>query len=312
MIVFNSLEEVRNIRDTVVVLGNFDGVHMGHRKLISRAVEVAKRKNLKSAVFTFSNHPRNLIAGRIIAQSILSQDDKIRIMKKLGVDYVFNVPFTWDICNMSPEEFVKELLVGTFKMKHAVCGFNYHYGSKAAGNPQLLEEMGGQLGYEVDMFEPVMINGNIVSSTFIRGLIETGQVDLCRRYMGERYQVKGEVVKGNQIGRTIGFPTVNQFLDEGMVSPSNGVYVTTCTFDNKTYPSITNVGVKPTIGVYKKNVETHIFDYSGDLYGKTVVVEFLKKTRDEQKFDSFEELKEQISKDCIVARRFHDMYGIDI
>lgn len=305
MKVYNSVKEIKDIRETAVALGNFDGVHMGHRKLIQRAVDVAKEKGIKSAVFTFSNHPRNLIAGRNIVQNIITNEEKERIIEEMGVDYLFNIEFTWDICNMKPELFVEELLCGSFRMKYAICGFNYRFGSRAEGTPDLLSEMGKELGFELEMFNPVIVDGNIVSSTFIRGLIETGQVERCKKFMGERYSISGDVVVGNKIGRTIGFPTVNQIIDEGMITPSNGVYVTDCIFDGESHPSITNVGVKPTIGDYKKNVETHIFDFSGDLYGKYITVEFIKKMRDEVKFADVEELRRQIDSDCRRARKYH-------
>lgn len=305
MKVYNSVKEIKDIRETAVALGNFDGVHMGHRKLIQRAVDVAKEKGIKSAVFTFSNHPRNLIAGRNIVQNIITNEEKERIIEEMGVDYLFNIEFTWDICNMKPELFVEELLCGSFRMKYAICGFNYRFGSRAEGTPDLLSEMGKEMGFELEMFNPVIVDGNIVSSTFIRGLIETGQVERCKKFMGERYSISGDVVVGNKIGRTIGFPTVNQIIDEGMITPSNGVYVTDCIFDGESHPSITNVGVKPTIGDYKKNVETHIFDFSGDLYGKYITVEFIKKMRDEVKFADVEELRRQIDSDCRRARKYH-------
>ena len=307
MRVFNTLDELKDIRETAVALGNFDGVHMGHRALIRRAVDKAKEKGIKSAVFTFSNHPRNLIAGRNIVQNIITGEQKEKIIEEHDVDYLFNIEFTWDICNMKPELFVEELLCRCFRMKYAICGFNYRFGSRAEGTPELLKEMGRELDFELDMFEPVIVDGNIVSSTFIRGLIETGQVERCRKYMGERYRITGSVVVGNKIGRTIGFPTVNQIIDENMITPSNGVYITTCTFEGKTYPSITNIGVKPTIGDYKKNAETHIFDFSGDLYGKEITVEFIKKTRDEKKFNGIEELTAQIDRDCMKARKYHGL-----
>lgn len=305
MKVFNRLEDIKDIRETAIALGNFDGVHMGHRALIRKAVEKAKESKIKSAVFTFSNHPRNLIAGRNIVQNIITNEEKEKIIEQLGIDYLFNIEFTWDICNMKPELFIEDLLCGTFRMKHAICGFNYRFGSKAMGTPEMLENMGKELGYSLEMFDPVIVDGNIVSSTFIRGLIETGQVERCKKFMGERYAITGEVVVGNKIGRTIGFPTVNQVLDETMITPSNGVYITTCQVDDVTYPSITNVGVKPTIGDYKKNVETHIFDFDGDLYGKIVKVSFIKKTRDEVKFANVEELRNQIDSDCRRARKYH-------
>ena len=160
-------------------------------------------------------------------------------------------------------------------------------------------------GFGIHIQEPFTIDGNLVSSTFIRALIQEGKVDQCLKYMGRLYSIDGEVVVGNKLGRTIGFPTSNIMIDETMVTPPNGVYVTYCTYNGVRYPSVTNVGVKPTIGTYHKNVETHIFNFDKELYGKTIRVEFLEKTRDERKFESVEALSKQITDDCITARSYH-------
>lgn len=305
MRIFNSLDEIKGTSPCAVAVGNFDGVHKGHRKLIESAVAKAKEKGIKSAVFTFSNHPRNLLAGRTVVQNIQYSEEKHRIMEELGVDYLFNIEFTWDICNMAPEDFINELLIDTLKAKYVFCGFNYTFGSRAAGNPKMLEEIGGLRGLELCMIDPVEVDGNLVSSTYIRGLIETGQMDKCKKFLGEYYAIGGEVVVGNKLGRTIGFPTSNLMIDETMVTPPNGVYITYCIYNGVKYPSITNVGVKPTIGEYKKNVETHIFNFNKELYGKQILVQFVKKTRNEKKFDSLDALKEQIRKDCINAKKYH-------
>ena len=305
--VFNDLSEIRGISPTAIALGNFDGVHVGHRKLIEEAVKKAEEENIKSAVFTFSNHPRNLIAGRNVVKNILYNEEKERIIESLGVDYMFNIEFTWEICNMQPEEFVEELLVNSFRAEHVFCGFNYSFGVKASGGWKDLDALGKELGFETHMIEPVEVDGNLVSSTYIRGLIETGQMKKCRKFMGESYSIGGEVVVGNKLGRTIGFPTSNLVIDEEMVTPPNGVYITNCIYNGVKYPSVTNVGVKPTIGEYKKNVETHIFNFDKELYGKNILVEFLEKTRDEKKFDSIEKLSEQIKKDCLRAKKYHGL-----
>ena len=307
MKIFNDLKEIRGISPTAVALGNFDGVHVGHRKLIEETVKKAKEENLKSAVFTFSNHPRNLIAGRTVVKNILYNEEKERIIESLGVDYMFNIEFTWEICNMQPEEFVEELLVDNFRAKHVFCGFNYSFGARAAGTYKDLVELGKELGFETHMLDPVEVDGDLVSSTYIRGLIETGQMKKCRKFMGGYYCIGGEVVVGNRLGRTIGFPTSNLVIDETMVTPPNGVYITYCIYNGVRYPSVTHVGVKPTIGEYRKNVETHIFNFDKELYGKDILVEFIEKTRDEKKFDSIEKLSEQITKDCLKAKKYHKL-----
>ncbi len=310
MKIFNSLEEVNNIEPTVIALGNFDGVHKGHQEIINRTVKSAEAAGLKSAVFTFSNHTRTLLEKVPTVKNINYPEEKAAIMDAMGIDYLFNIPFTPEIMNMTPEEFIDELLVEKFKIREAYCGFNYHFGNKAAGNPEILMREGLKKGFGIHVLEPFMIDDIVVSSTYIRQLIEEGRMEECAKFMGRLYSIDGEVVVGNKLGRTIGFPTSNIMIDESMASPSNGVYITYCIYNGVKYPSITNVGVKPTIGTYNKNVETHIFNFDKELYGKNIKVEFVKKTRPEMKFNGVEELSNQIKNDCIMAKAYHRERGM--
>ena len=308
MKIFNTLEEIKNeknLPETAVALGSFDGVHLGHQELIREMVAGAKEKGLASGVFTFSNHPRNVIRGEGEVKNILYKHEKEEIIESLGVDYLFDIPFTRDIMRLPKDEYVEELLVKTCHAELICCGFNHRYGFKAEGDTESLKALGPKLGYDTLVMEPFIINDNVVSSSLIRTLIASGRVDRCKEYMGRNYSVKGEVVVGNKLGRRLGFPTSNLLIDETMVTPPNGVYITYCDYNGRQYPSITNVGVKPTIGNYGKNVETHIFDFDKELYGKVIAVEFLEKMRDEVKFDDQEELAEQIVRDCKEARKYH-------
>lgn len=307
MKVFQTLAEIKNIEPCCIALGNFDGVHLGHQRLIGEAVNKAKKLGFKSGVFTFSTHPKNLLPGDKV-KNILYNDEKAEIIESLGVDYLFNIEFTKEIMSMDPIAFIDELLVEKMNIREAFCGFNYHFGFKAAGNPDVLRKEGKEKSFNVNEMEAFEIEGKVVSSTLVRELIKTGDMAGCAKFLGRNYEIGGEVVVGNKLGRTLGFPTSNIMIDEGMVSPPNGVYVTYCTYNGKKYNSITNVGVKPTIGTYTKNVETHIFDFDKEIYGKNIIVEFVKKTRDEKKFASVEVLSEQVIKDCLDAKKFH---GID-
>lgn len=280
---------------------------MGHRALISQAVAKAKELGIKSAVFTFSNHPKNLFAGKTVVKNIIYQEEKAALIEKLGVDYLFNIEFTQDIAKMNPMKFIDDLLVDKMNIREAFCGFNYRFGYHAAGNPDILRKRGLVKGFNVNEIGPVTIDGDVVSSTLIRGLIRAGDVEECEKFLGRKYSVGGEVVVGNRLGRTIGFPTSNIMIDENMVTPPNGVYITKCIYNGQVYDSVTNVGVKPTIGVFKKNMETHIFDFNKELYGKHIQVVFLKMTRDEVKFHSVEELSAQIVKDCEEAKAYHGL-----
>lgn len=307
MKIFNSLEEIKNIKETVVALGNFDGVHKGHQELIRRTVKSAKMAGLKSAVFTFANHPKNVLAGKPVIKNILYAEDKATIIKSLGVDYLFSIEFNHLIQHMSAQEFIQKLLIDGFKMREAYCGFNYSFGYQAKGNPESLIKTGIKEGFGIHVLEPFKIDNNLVSSTFIRQLIADGKVDECEKYMGRNYAVGGEVVVGNKLGRTIGFATSNILIDDAMVTPSHGVYVTYCNHHGVQYPSVTNVGIKPTIGDNKKNIETHIFDFNKELYGMNIRVEFLQKLRDEVRFENVEQLSQQIEKDCLTAKKYHQL-----
>lgn len=309
MQIFNSLEEISTIEPSVIAFGNFDGIHLGHQEIINKSVKSAQVSNIKSSVFTFSNHPKNLISGEMVVKNILYPEEKAAIIEGFGIDYLFNIPFDENIMNMDPMIFIDKLLVEKLKMKEAYCGFNFRFGHTGKGTPQLLLREGARCGFGLHVLQPYKVDGNIVSSTLIRDLIAEGKVDQCRKYLGRYYSIGGEVQIGNKIGRTIGFPTSNIMVDETMVTPSNGVYATFCIYNGVRYPSITNAGVRPTIGDYSKNVETHIFNFDKELYGKHIKVEFLMKIRDELKFTDVDHLKDQIKRDCIFAKEFHIEQG---
>lgn len=306
MKVFRSLDEIKDIKETVVAVGNFDGIHVGHQELIRRTVKSAKISGIKSAVFTFNNHPKNVLAGKRVIKNIMYPEDKINMLKKMGIDYVFSIDFDYRISHTPAEQFITDILIEKFKMKEMYCGFNYHFGYKAEGNTDLLVKLGQKHGFGIHVMDPVRIDGQVVSSSLIRSLIDKGNVDEAKIMLGRNYAIGGEVVRGNMIGRTIGFPTSNILIDETMVTPSNGVYITKCNYNMVQYPGITNVGIKPTIGDNKRVIETHIFDFNKDIYGRMIKVEFVKKIRDEMKFPSVEALAEQIQNDCQTARDYHE------
>ena len=305
MKIFRDLEEIDDIDSTVVALGNFDGIHLGHRSLIDEAVKIAAEKGLKSAIFTFSNHPRNVLAGENIVKNIMYEDEKITLLETLGIDYMFSLDFDDAMMRISPENFAKNILSERFKADTAICGFNFSYGYKAAGNAENLAKFGQKFGFETVVKEPVKVNGEIVSSTLIRKKITSGDMESAAILLGRNYSIRGEVIYGNRKGRTIGFPTCNITIDDAMVSPANGVYVTYCHVNGRRHNSITNVGHKPTIGNYAKNIETNILDFNEDIYGSKIKVEFLKMTRAEQKFSGLKELQEQLITDIKFARSFH-------
>lgn len=306
MKVFSYLDDANEvIESSVVALGNFDGIHKGHQQLIQKAVEISKEKGISSVIFTFKNHPVNEIAGKTVVKCIMDIHEKAIVAERLGVDYMANIRFDHFIMKLEPEEFAKRVLVKFLKCKHAVCGFNYSFGYKGAGSPEMLVEFGKKYGFEVSIVPEFKIDDQTVSSTYIRGLLEQGDMLNYSKFTGRTYKIGGYVMHGQRFGRTMGFPTANLNLSSDMALPVNGVYITNIWLGDKKYPSVTNVGNKPTVGEFDKNAETHIFDFSGDIYGERVVVEFIEMLRPEMKFDNIEHLSAQIEQDCINARKYH-------
>lgn len=305
MKIFENLMDIKNIEPTVIAVGNFDGIHLGHQQLIKKAVADAKNQGYKSAVFTFSNHPRNLLKDKKSVKGILYNKDKLKIINELGIDYVFNVTFDKEIMNTEPIDFIEKILLDKMNMKELLCGFNYRFGKDAKGDVSLLIEEGAKKNFGVHISDAFRVDGDIVSSSLIREKIIAGDMLAIEKLLGRLFAVEGEVVVGNRIGKTIGFPTSNLDIDEEMAMLPNGVYITRCYYQNQVYNSITNIGNKPTIGQYKRNIETHIFGFDKQLYGKVIKVEFLKKMRDELVFNGIDELTNQIEIDCKQALRYH-------
>ncbi|MDD7408893.1 MAG: bifunctional riboflavin kinase/FAD synthetase [Anaerovoracaceae bacterium] len=309
MIIFNSLDKIDITGPAVVAMGNFDGIHRGHRALIEQAVKDAHSIGAASAVFTFSENPRNILAGHTVVRNIVYPEDKIELIRKLGVDYLFSLPFDEYLMKQMPEDFVKDILIGKLHTVETVCGFNFTYGYKAGGNADTLKAAGEELGFKAQIVPAVMDGGDVISSTLIRQKITEGDVERASKLLGRNYSIKGTVVHGNHIGRTIGFPTCNITVDETMITPANGVYFTYCHVDGERCCSVTNVGNKPTIGTYDKNIETNILDFNRDIYGHTVTIEFLKRRRTERKFSGLDELQQEIDRDKAAARDYHRAKG---
>lgn len=292
------------IESSVIALGNFDGVHKGHQELIKNAVDIAKQNGISSVVFTFANHPMNVLKGTNVVKNIIDINEKAEVLEKLGVDYMVNVKFNDFIRKSEPDFFIERFLIKNLKMKHAVCGFNYTFGYMAKGDSSLLMQKGKELGFGVTIIPELKILDETVSSTRIRKLISEGKMKEYFECVGREYRIEGKVIEGQKFGRTIGFPTVNLNLLEEFVLPLNGVYITKTYVNNIEFKSVTNVGVKPTVGSFSKNAETYIFDFKGDLYGQNVKIKFVDMLRPEMKFNSVEELTLQIKKDCLDASAY--------
>ena len=296
------LDEKTKEKGTAVALGYFDGIHIGHREVLDKALSVAEEKGLVPVVMLFDIHPRKLVSGNI-PPMLTSEEDKREILTEMGFT-VFDFDFHKGM-NYSPNEFIEKILVETLNAKAVSCGFDYHYGKGGKGNADTMREELGKRNIEFFAASPVVLGEDIVSSTEIRKCISQGDIEKANAMLGEYFSYDFEVVRGDGIGRTIGFPTINQFFPEDFVVPKYGVYASMAKIDGKTYPAVTNVGIRPTVAQDGMRSETCILDFSGDLYGKKVQVKLIKYLRDETKFPDIEALKRAIGKDIENARNIY-------
>lgn len=282
---------------TVIALGTFDGLHLGHTDVINTAKDYAERSGLKLAVFTFSNHPLALIRPDLVPVRIISAEEKIKLLESFGVDYLINIPFTEDFAALSPDEFLDRL--DCFNYRCLVVGENFTYGFLGSGKTETLERSGRKNGFDVIVRPLVKMNGNVVSSTGIRNLIQAGHIEYANRMLGRAYSITGKIVHGEQRGRKLGFPTANiELLHGEMAVPAPGVYAVTASIEGSIYEGMGNIGNNPTFNdVEHARLEVNLFNCSGDLYGKTMSVQFHKYIRAEKKFSGVEELCRQIEED---------------
>lgn len=289
---------------TAVALGTFDGVHIGHQKIISQAVDLGRESGGSSVVFTFDNHPLSVINPRHCPPQIITPADKATLIANLGADALLSIPFTRDFLNLSPQDFIS-LLVENLQPEYLVVGPNYHFGYKGAGTPDTLRQAGDKYGFTVIIHPAVYIQKTLVSSTTIRKYIQEGRVDQAAALLGRSPSFRGEVIVGDGRGRKIGFPTANLTVDQNLVIPGNGVYAVLINIDSVVHKGVANIGVNPTFQVNPRRIEVYIFDYSRDLYGQTITIDFLHKLRNERKFTGVEELSRQIRHDIEEARKYY-------
>lgn len=285
----------------VVALGCFDGVHVGHTELIRQARRIADEASLPLAVFSFAQPPKSFFSKGPM-RLLTSRDEKKRIMASLGADLFVCVPFDGSIANITAEQFFLDVLKNRLNASHVICGFNYRFGKNGLGNADLLRDLCKKSEIGISVVSPVEINGAPVSSSAIRRALEDGNVRSANLLLGRPYSISSTVVSGQQLGRTLGFPTVNQIFDQGLMPPKNGVYLSRVRIGHAVKKAITNVGVRPTVDGQTLCAETNIFDFEGDLYGKKIRVEFLEFIRPEQKFDSLEQLSAQVHRDIEKAK----------
>jgi len=291
-----SIEKIDTIKESVVTIGNFDGIHKGHQVLIEKATEYAKKNNVISTVFTFNNHPVNYFKPNSI-KNIITNNDKIKILKTMGVDYIINIPFDEYMTKISGYDFEKDILIDKLGAKKIIVGHDFTFARNKEGNIDLLKELSKKNGFLLEIVNPVKIDDIRISSSYIRKLILDGKVEDARKYLGRNYKLSGEVIHSKKLGRTIGFPTANISIDENIIIPKVGIYATKVYVNGTIYYGATNVGYNPTVNGNKLSIETNILEFNDDIYGKIITIEFLERIRDEKKFNGIEELKEQLQKD---------------
>lgn len=285
---------MEKLTPAVVALGMFDGVHIGHKALISRAVEEANILRAEPAVFTFSNHPMDVLGGSV--KLLSSMKERNAMIRALGVQELVSEPFTCELAALEPEAFV-DLLQARWDVKAVVAGYNYTFGSRGLGTPETLERIGKERGFRVLVVPPVLYEGEPVSSTRVREAVERGDVALAGALLGRMYSLSGRIIRNKRIGRRIGFPTANIEPEERRVLPPDGVYATIAYVRGAAYRAVTNIGTNPTIEDGKLGIETHLLDFDADIYGEVLTVVFHSFLRGEIKFNGVEELKEQIKLD---------------
>ena len=285
----------------VVALGCFDGVHLGHLSVINSAKNKAKEESVPCCIWSFSEPPKRYF-NPDSAPLLTDEDEKTRIISELGVDIYLSVEFNQFIADLTPTDFFYEYLLKKLNPICIVCGYDFTFGRKGSGNTQILKSLCEENGVFFISVPPVAVNGIPVSSSIIREYLSMGEIEKTNTFLGRQYSVMSRVINGKRLGRKLGFPTVNQQISDNLCIPANGVYLTKIFFESTEYYGITNVGTQPTVGGKQILFETNIFDFSGDLYGKKLRLEFIKFIRFEKKFTSIEELTDQINLDVCQAK----------
>jgi riboflavin kinase/FMN adenylyltransferase len=304
MQVVRNVDRCPRIRHPVMTIGNFDGVHLGHQALLKKVIEDAKSRGGASVVLTFDPHPLKIIAPQVAPRLILTRRDRLGLLRDLGIDFTIIQKFTPAFYNLSADDFIRRYVYGI-----GVCsiwvGRDFRFGKGRAGTIGNLLSWSYRKGFEVKIIEEIVASKRRISSSRIRELIETGDVNMAHRYLGRYHFILGRVVQGHRRGREFGFPTAN-LLTVSEVVPAEGIYATFVEFGGECFPSVTSIGWNPTFGEGPKTIETHILGFNGELYGRKLRLFFIDRLRGEKKFESVELLAAQIRQDVIDARRVFD------
>ncbi|WP_418510569.1 bifunctional riboflavin kinase/FAD synthetase [Corallibacter sp.] len=291
---------------TAITIGTFDGVHIGHQKIISRLINTAKKQGLDAVILTFFPHPRVVLQKDTSIKLINTLNEKAEILENLGLDILYVKEFTQEFSRLTAEDFVSKILVNQLNVKKIIIGYDHHFGRNRTANIDDLIAFGKQYNFEVEEITAQEINDVSVSSTKIRQALLQGDIKTANSYLGYHFMLNGSVVKGKGLGHTIGFPTANIQIDETYkLIPKHGVYVVSSIINNKTYYGMMNIGVNPTVSNdIKQSIEVHFFNFDNSIYGNALTIKLLHRLRDEIKFESVDALKEQLKNDEISSKLY--------
>ena len=293
--------------ESAVAIGKFDGIHLGHRQLISELLK-QKKCGRKAVIFTFDPEPGTFFSGHTVP-GLSTREEKRAWFQECGIDVLVEFPLTAETAAMKPEAFVSEILVGMIHAVYIAAGTDVSFGDQGRGDYRLLQKMSSQYGYEVHLIQKVNLNGREISSTYVRAEVACGHMEMAQKLLGIPYTVSGTVEHGRHLGHTIGVPTVNLLPPEGKLLPPNGVYYSLVTVGDRTYRGMTNIGCKPTVTDEGRiGVETYLYDFSGDLYGQFIEVAILAYRRPEKHFKGIQELEAQMKQDIADGILFHEDY----
>jgi len=313
MKVYTNLDALEIKTPTACGMGNFDGVHTGHQRLIRELVTRAKKEGLESFIVTFEPHPLKILSPKSAPPLITSLEQKMKLIESFGVKNILLIPFTKKFSDTSYEEFIDRILIEKLKTKFVVVGYNFQFGSGGKGTAEKLKAIGLKKGFETLIVPPVTVEGKTVSSTLVRDLIEKGKMKEAEKLLGRPFSIRGKVVKGQAIGRKLGFPTANVSLSPQIVKPAFGVYAVMVSRNDRLYPGVANIGCKPTFakGGSTGNVtlEVHIFNLNNEIYGEVLEVYFVEMIRGEKAFENVESLAMQVKMDMEKARSILDVYS---
>ena len=303
MKVYTEASENIDIKNAVITVGSFDGLHLGHFKILDEVKSIVKQKNGSGLVVTFEPHPRFVVSKDFDLKLLTSLDEKKQILENAGIENLMVINFSREFSQLTSDEFIRRFIVGRIGAAHMVIGHDHKFGKDRLGDVVKLGEVGRLNNFDVTDVSAESIDGEIISSTTIRNFLSSGEIEKANLFLGRNYSISGKVVVGAQRGRTLGFPTANILLDEPHKAvPKNGVYITKCSLDDETHFGIMNIGYRPTFeNKHELVLEVHLLNFNRDIYGKSMTIEFLKRLREEIKFESKDSLIHQIEMDKKIA-----------